>query len=648
MIANQYHISLDRPTLPEPFPDVPEFWVDPITNISVPKDPTANLAWRARVITEAENDIDFQQYLFTCCEKSILLWFNLFVWTYRQFIVDPIVHQPIPAPPDQTHVPFVTWIPMQDDAILEIQKAIQEGYDIGVKKCRETGASWMCLGVFHWFWLFRPESQLLELSRTEAYVDEPGNAKSLFWKHDYINQWLPDWMCPPDVFRGGKNRRKMHIANELNGSVLDGEATTANAASGDRRLAVLMDEFAKVENGQAMRSATADVTPCRVINSTPCGAGTEYSTWLNSGQIKIIYLPFYKHPEKGLGRYIRQDETTGMFEVRSPWLDNEEKRRSPKEMAQEIFMDDLESGSTFFEANIIEKNKVLFAREPISSLEVNFLKSVPNDDIRKLIQAKSIDKVDVTSPRWAKLKLWKRLIQGRLDQKYSYALGVDLSEGKGASNSVIAIICVQTGEIVGEWADANTPPYEMARIVMAIALWVGGANPNRLPVVIWEMNGPGYDFGKLVVEGYSYPYCYYMSKELVRDKKLERKFGWHASTERKELMLSELRRKLAHGGIIIHSELALNEAMYYIRYPGGKIGPACLLEESEAARKTHGDRVIAVGLALLASGSPTASRDVSGPKAPKNCVAWRRQQSLMRKRKKQPRHKYGSWRKVKY
>ncbi len=632
MIANQYHISLQEPTLPEPFPDVPDLWLDPITGIKIPKDPKKNLAWRAQLIKDAENDVDLQQYLFSACEASILFWFNAFVWTYRQFVVDPETHMPIPAPKDQIHVPFVTWA-MQDDAILEIYDSIMAGVDIGVKKCRETGASWMCLGVFHYIWLFQADRMLLELSRTEAYVDEAGNAKSLFWKHDYINQWLPTWMCPPDVQRGGRNRRKMHIANELNGSVIDGEATTANAASGDRRLAVLMDEFAKVENGQAMRSATADVTPCRVINSTPCGAGTEYSKWLNSGQIKIIYLPFYKHPEKGLGRYIRQDPQTSMYEIRSPWLDNEEKRRSPKEMAQEIFMDDLESGSTFFESNIIEKHKLLFARGPISVAEINFDKKVPNDEIKFLLQRKTTDKVSVTHPRWAKLKLWKRLIDGRLDQKYSYTLGVDLSEGKGASNSVISIICVQTGEQVGEWADANTPPYEMARIAMAMALWVGGPNPKKLPVIIWEMNGPGYDFGKLLVETFCYPQCYYMTKELVREKKLERKFGWHASTERKELMLSALRRKLAHGGVIIHSEKALDETAYYIRYPGGKIGPASLLEESESARKTHGDRTIAAGLAFLAAESPTAARKLSGATAPPGSAAYRKQQSKMKKNK---------------
>ncbi len=631
MLVKKTHIQIEKPKLPEPFPNVPVWWIDPATGIQIPKHPIQNLVWRGNLIAEAEADEEFQQYLFSASEQSILFWINAFVWTYRQFIVDPITHSTIPSPEDQIHVPFDTWT-MQDEAILEMVAAIQGGYDIGIKKCRDTGASWMCLAVFHWFWLFRPDAQLLELSRTEAYVDESGNAKSLFWKHDYINKWLPEWMCPPDVQPGGKNRRKMHMANELNGSVIDGEATTANAASGDRRLAVLLDEFAKVENGQAMRSATADVTACRVVNSTPCGAGTEYSRWLSGRQINVIYLPFFMHPEKGLGRYIVENPDTGMFEIRSPWLDNEEKRRTPKEMAQEIFMDDLESGSTFFDIDVLKKHQALFGRPCKLRMDVKFDTDVANGIIPHLITRKTIDKIKTRKWSHGKLRVWTRLIDNRLDQKFTYTLGIDVSEGKGASNSVITIFCVETQEVVAEWADARTPPYELARIVIAMALWVGGANPHRLPLINWEMNGPGYEIGRLVVEDWHYPYCYYCKDIAKVDKKRDKKYGWHASKNRKDVCLQLLRRYLAHGGVICRSIEALEEAMYYVYYPEGKIGPACLLEESGAARKTHGDRVIALMLAVLAADAKLG-KVTEGPEAKQTMMsAAYRKQVTMQKR----------------
>jgi hypothetical protein len=37
----------------------------------------------------------------------------------------------------------------------------------------------------------------------------------------------------------------------------------------------------------------------------------------------------------------------------------------------------------------------------------------------------------------------------------------------------VSIKCKETGEKVGEWADAKFPPYEFAPIVAALAIWVG-------------------------------------------------------------------------------------------------------------------------------------------------------------------------------
>ena len=91
--------------------------------------------------------------------------------------------------------------------------------------------------------------------------------------HDKINEWLPDWMLPPDCLVGDKHRTKMHMHNVLTGATIDGESTTKHAGSGDRRLVALLDEFAKVEFGGEMRSATRDVALMRIINSTPAGAG---------------------------------------------------------------------------------------------------------------------------------------------------------------------------------------------------------------------------------------------------------------------------------------------------------------------------------------------------------------------------------------
>jgi len=321
-----------KPQLKEPFPDVSRYWICPKTGLLVPKYELENIEYRENLLKEAESDLILRQDLLTASKQSLLFWVNTFMWTYHQFDVDPETGERTEA--KQPHNPFITW-EIQDELLNTFEHCLKVGEDILIDKCRDMGASWICVLFLHWLWLFKPDSQLLEMSRTQDYVDQTGNMKALFQKHDYINAWLPGWMVPPGIRSGDKYRTKMHMLNMLNNSCIDGESTTEHAASGDRRLVTLLDEFAKVEHGQLMRSATRDASYIRIINSTPAGAGTEYSRWKHDGTIKVFVLPFEEHPEKGKGRYVHQKED-GSYEIRSALFDIESKVRSPQELSREV------------------------------------------------------------------------------------------------------------------------------------------------------------------------------------------------------------------------------------------------------------------------------------------------------------------------
>lgn len=533
------------------------------------------------------------------CRESKLYWLNMFCWTFHQWDVDPRTGKRKPA--KIQHVPFISW-EVQDRFFDTLDWCLEHGEDILCNKSRDMGASWSCLAYLHWHWLFTPNVQMLEMSRTKEYVDQTGNMKALFQKHDYINRWLPWWMRPPECLPEEKNRSCMHMLNELNGSCIDGESTTEHAASGDRRFIILLDEFAKVKHGRAMRSATRDAGLLRIVNSTVAGPGTEYSVWKNSGTIKVYPLMWWDHPEKGRGRYVEQDETTKAWKIRSPWYNHEESVRSPIEIAQEIDADDIGSGDVFFTTSNIVTHSALFGSKPRRSLDVNFRKGVADDALPSLIRSKSLKCLKIKPGRSGKLKLWCRLIAGRPNQNFSYVFGIDVSKGQGASNSVISVRCLETGEKIAEWADANVPPYEMARIVIAIALWVGGKGKANTPLLIWEKNGPGLTLGKRIVKEFRYPnYWKTKTQGKVHDQVTD-KYGWQNTTDAKEELLTEYDRALLYGDIINHSIPALDEAKQYIRFGDGSVGPAKLVEESSSARKTHGDRVMADALTMLKKG----------------------------------------------
>ena len=617
-----------KPHLVTPFPSIPVIWHDPASGYDIPKGKIANIKWRARILAEAEHDPDLQAELFEACRKSILLWINLFVWTFHQFDVKNGVR----GASDQADNPFITW-QIQDDMLLLFLAMLngdESARDILVNKARDLGASWSCVAFIHWLWLFRDDAQLLELSRTEPYVDQAGNMKALFQKHDYINQWLPDWMRPPECLPGEKNRTKMHLYNQWNRACIDGESTTKHAASGDRRLVILLDEFAKVEAGREMRSATRDAGLMRIVNSTVAGPGTEYSRWKNSGQIKVFNLPWWEHPDKGRGRYLEQNAVTGAWKIRSPWYDNEEKVRSPKEMAQEIDAEDVESGDLFFTSASIDKHIALFAREPKCRMTVDFRPGIANDAIPDLIRKRTIETVVTQRSERGPLRIWVNLINGRLDQNQAYVVGIDLSKGQGASNTVFSVKCKETRMKVAEWRDANTPPYEAARIAVALALWIGGR--TKLPFLKWENNGPGWDFGRYLVRKWFYPFYYRAKRPGGVSEKKTRLYGWQSGRREKEELLREYDRVLAHGGYVNPSRFALEEARQYVYYPDGGIGPACLVEEDISAKKTHGDTVIADALTLDDNDMQGSQR--SEIEIPQRSAAWRKKQLELKRRRK--------------
>lgn len=584
------------------FPATKKVWTDPVTGFTVPKELLPNLKWRAKLLREAENDPDFRDALWAASAKSVLFWANTFVWTLRKHVVDEN-GQMRQCTAQETHMPYITW-DIQDKHILKIEDAIVTGYDILTDKSRDMGATWNHLIPIYHQWLFHEDRNFLLLSRKETCVDSagkkglynPADPGTLFGKLDYISMWLPEWMRPP------YDRSKMHLVNPLTNSRIDGESANASAGSSDRRTAVLLDEMAKMSEGEAIKRSTRDVTACRLANSTPNGPGTAFSNWRLSNQIEVFVLPWWEHPEKGRGRYIEHDESTGKDRILSPWYLKEAESRTPKEMAIEIDMDHFGSGENYFEISLLDKYIKAYASPPTKqNFHITFKGGIATRDFPRIICRRQLDQIEARHDPHGAWKFWTQLVDGRPDQSYNYVFGIDIGKGMGASNSVISVGCIETREKVAEWASATVPPANFAYLTAAAALWWGGAQRGQRPLVIWEANGdPGIYFGKVLVKELQYPACYLdrHAPSNIRMKRA-RKYGWHSSTEKKGELLSAYRRAIAHATIFNHSQDALAEAATYVYLPGGEIGPASLVEESASARKTHGDRVIADALMTL-------------------------------------------------
>ena len=170
----------------------------------------------------------------------------------------------------------------------------------------------------------------------------------------------------------------------------------------------------------------------------------------------------------------------------------------------------------------------------------------------------------------------------------------------------------------------------MARVAAAICLWVGGR--KKLPWQKWEMNGPGWDFGRVMVKTYKYPYYYKNRAVGSSQEKRSKKYGWHSSPNAKNILLDNYDRVLNNGTYINHCIWALEEAKNYVYYDGGGCGPAELVEETSSARKTHGDCVIADALTIDDSDAGKGKLDSrTGVKSARTPAG--RRQMAMEKRK---------------
>jgi len=537
-------------------------------------------------------------------------------------------------------------------------------------KSRDMGATWLILGVFFWFWLTEKDCQFLVGSRKEEYVDKTGNHKSLFWKLDYLYKYLPTWL-QPEI-----ERTHMHFLNHRNGSCINGEATNKDMGAGDRQMAVMLDELARVDHSiaQSMLDALSDTTDCVISNSTHTTMGHPYAKLRYSGRVPVLVLPWYKRPDRCQGLY--RSPAEGMVEIhdlgyyqktypqifkgisekiafnvqdveidamteglehalfiadgkgnwRSTWYDAQSRRRSSRDLAQNVDMNPVGSGDAVFDLPDLQLMRTTYVRDPDYVGEISYhikegKAEYENDSVVSAV-------FEPNSGR-KRFKWWGPLIDGRPDQTHNYIVGNDISLGTGASNSVTSIFDVNTNSKVGSWVDAFTSPTHFAEQVIAICQWIGGLDT---PFLIWESNGPGGIFGLRVYRlGYANVYYHRDEKKTFRPRSKD--LGFHTSATSKELLIYGYREALSWAFRTDTEKQAyknpdvdsITEAEDYIFYITGAIGPSSAEADEGGAKATHGDRVIADALCNVARADQKKAASKIPQIIPTTSVAARRE-----------------------
>jgi len=578
-------------------------------NERIPKDLRANLAWRRKVHERVAEDPDYAQVMVDACAQDPLFFLNGFGYTYD------------PRRKPFSKLPFILY-PFQEEALLEIISAIGD-HDLYIEKSRDTGASWLNISAMTWAWQFKRGMSFLWGSRVEDYVDKPGNSKALFWKFDFLFNNLPTWLRPVG-WQPSKHRLRMHVENPETGSLIDGESTTENFARGDRRTAILLDEFAAVEIGHCILSATRDVTDCRLFNSTPRGTNNAFYD-IRQTRIKKLRLHWSDHPIKASGLYTTgEDGTLKVLDkygypdgyepildgkLRSPWYDLQcERAAGLQEIAQELDIDYLGSGYQYFKPDAVQEAIRKYARPPVLVGDLDY-------------DSKTGEPTTFRENPNGKLRLWFFLDKdGKPPLGHKYSLGNDVSAGTGASNSCSAGWDNTTHEKVLEYVDPYIRPEEYARQAVALGRWLGGA------FMLWESGGPGRQFGSRVTElGYTNIYYRRLTEKI--SKKVTDIPGYATTRESKLALVGAYRAQIENGVAVNRSREALEECLEYIFLPDGSVAHSRSTSKTDpsGARSNHGDRVIADALACLGIAERARRPVRDRPEVPYGSLAWRNQ-----------------------
>ncbi len=579
--------------------------------IPLPRTRLDGIRWRKALLESAIDNPKRQATLRAICADpsagGCIFFLNAFAWTFKQREVGTDgVERPVPG--DGAAVPMITW-PCQDEAIIELERAMTGGHDVVVDKSRQLGATVLISYTYLRRLLFIAGSHFNVHSQIEDQVDRPGDPLAIFWKLDYCVQRLPTWLIPT------LERTRMSYVNPTLGCSIMGGSSGKGKGRGGALTAALMDEAALMERFADMWVGYSQSTSCRMANSTPYGPG-EFADMVAEppGRCIKLVLPWYNHPEKGRGRRITTDEQTGEQYVTSPFYEAECARhggRHTKTVRQELDRKHEAAGATFFDAVTITRLKAR-AVEPKAVGAITYDGPLLPDDAATRLSHHQERRYALPDVRFERMdngpwRLWLDLVGDgrgnvRPPQDLVYTFGVDIGHGGGASNSTISVFCPTWGRKVAEFADAQTDAHALARIVAVAGAWFGGKTTH--PVTCPETNGPGQT---LVRELFRLGYPALMRREQggpVGDKPTE-KVGWHSSNDTKRVLLQVYREALNAGDYLNPSREALTEAERYIQYAlaggGTGIGPASLHHESAEARATHGDRVIADALSWHAA-----------------------------------------------
>lgn len=218
------------------------------------------------------------------CAADTSHWFEFYAWT-----VDP-------------RCPALAVVPLglfefQERYINWLEQITFEHQSCGVvEKSRTMGATETALRWMLKQWRYRPNFYGMPLSANEDLVDSKKDPGTLFEKLRFQLRLLPPWMLPKG-FSLERDMPFMQLSNAENGSILQGDAPTANVGRQRRLTFILKDESAMWPNGGFQQHTSLSRSSNTIVDvSSVQGKFNKFAQIAHDNRTPKFVMDWREHP----------------------------------------------------------------------------------------------------------------------------------------------------------------------------------------------------------------------------------------------------------------------------------------------------------------------------------------------------------------
>lgn len=218
--------------------------------------------------------------------------------------------------PDKiSNMPFVPF-ERQREFIQFLIGCLDEEADGLVEKCRDMGATWICVALSVWLLLFVDGSAVGWGSRKKELVDRLGDASSIFEKIRIFIRKLPREFLP-EGFDYKEHMTFMKVINPETGSSITGEIGD-EIGRGGRTTVYFKDESAHYEHPDLIEASLGDNTNVQIDISSVNGLGNVFYRRRKAGKVwgpgepmakdraNVFIMDWRDHPAKTQEWYDRR------------------------------------------------------------------------------------------------------------------------------------------------------------------------------------------------------------------------------------------------------------------------------------------------------------------------------------------------------